>query len=709
MATAEQVADQVRHITCVLCEASCGLEVTLRDGAISGIRGHQADPLSRGHICPKGVALQDLHSDPDRLRTPVRREGDQWVEIEWDEAIAVVAERIAAIQTTHGPDAMGVYLGNPNVHSLGALTHGVQLVRTIGSRNTFSATSIDQLPHQVVAWALYGHQFLLPVPDIDRTDLLVLIGHNPMASNGSLWTVPDFPGRRRELRERGGRLVVVDPRRTETAKVADEHYRVRPGTDAWWLLALVREVLLVGARPAGYVDGVEEVADAVAPFTPELAERHSGMPSQTIRDLAAALLATPRAAVHGRMGVSTQEHGTVCQWAIACLNILTGHLDQPGGTMFTSPAVDLVGRGLLGAGHLGRWRSRVRGLPEFGGELPVSVLAEEITTPGPGQIRGLITIAGNPVSSTPGGHRLDAALAGLDFVVAIDPAINETTRHAHVILPPTGPLERDHYDLIFHVLAVRNTARWSPALFAKAEDARHDWQIARALALALIKGRGKRPGPVELARFASTPKQQVDLLLRSGRARTSVKALRRTPGGLDLGPLEPVLPQRLRTPSQRIDLAAPVLLDAVRALAVDAETGPAPLREGELLLIGRRHQRDNNSWMHNVPRLTRGRPRHQLQVHPDDLAARGIADGDAVRVTSASGSVVVDVQASDDLMPGVVSLPHGYGQGRDGLRQRHAVSVPGVSVNDLTDPARTERVAGNGILNGVPVTITAAS
>lgn len=698
--------EQVRHITCVLCEASCGLEVTLRDGAITGIRGHDGDPLSRGHICPKGVALQDVYADPDRLRRPVRRVGDQWVEVGWDEAITLVAERIAAIQAEHGRDAVGVYLGNPNVHSLGALTHGVQLVRTIGTRNTFSATSVDQLPHQVVAWALYGHQFLLPVPDIDRTDLLMLIGHNPMASNGSLWTVPDFPGRRRELRERGGRLVVIDPRRTETAKIADAHHAVRPGTDAWWLLALVREVLLLGPRPADYVDGIQAVTDAVAPFTPELAERHSGMPSQTIRELAAALLAAPRAAVHGRMGVSTQEHGTVCQWAIAALNLLTGNLDRPGGTMFTSPAVDLVGRGLLGSGHLGRWRSRVRGLPEFGGELPVSVLTEEITTPGDGQIRALVTIAGNPVASTPAGHRLDAALADLDLVVAIDPAINETTRHADVILPPTGPLERDHYDLIFHLLAVRNTARWSAPLFPKDKDARHDWQIARALALALIKARGERPGPVELARFATSPKQQMDLLLRTGRARTSVKKLSRTPGGVDLGPLESVLPQRLRTESGRIDLAAPVLLDAVCALG--AETGPAPVRDGELLLIGRRHQRDNNSWMHNVPRLTRGRPRHHLLVHPEDLAARGLADGDLVRVTSASGAVEVEVQASEDVMPGVVSLPHGYGQARDGIRQRHAVAVPGVSMNDLTDPDRTERVAGNGVLNAVPVTIEAA-
>ncbi len=447
----------------------CSLEVRLDgDGAIASLRGDEADPLSRGHICPKAFALQDVHEDPDRLRRPVRRTADGgWREVSWDEAIEFAASRLTAVQREHGDDALAVYLGNPNVHSLGALTHNTTLVRLLRTRNRFSATSVDQLPHQVMAWALYGHQFLLPVPDIDRTDLLVLIGHNPMASNGSLWTVPDFPQRRRELASRGGRLVVIDPRRTETAKVADTHHFVRPGTDAAVLLAVVRELLLLddAVAPAAYVDGVDEVREAVDGFTPELAERVSGMPADAVRGLARDLAAAPAAAVHGRMGVSTQAHGVVCQWAVQTINVLTGNLDRPGGTMFTTPAVDIVGRGVLGPGGFSRRRSRVRGLAAFGGELPVSVLAEEITTPGEGQVRALLTIAGNPVSSTPSGHRLDEALAGLDAMVSIDFYVNETTRHADVILPPTGPLERDHYDLIFHTLAVRDTARWSPALF----------------------------------------------------------------------------------------------------------------------------------------------------------------------------------------------------------------------------------------------------
>jgi len=729
---------ELRYLTCTLCEASCGLEVRVEDGEIAWIRGHAEDPLSRGHICPKAVALQDVHTDPDRLRRPVRRVDGQWQEIGWDEAVDLVAENLVRIQHEHGADAVAVYLGNPNVHSLGALTHGVNLVRLLRSKNTYSATSVDQLPHQLVAWALFGHQFLLPVPDIDRTDLLVLIGTNPMASNGSLMTVPDFPNRVRELRARGGRLVVLDPRVTETAKVADEHHFVRPGTDAWVLLAVVRELLqgelLEGTRAAAadYVDGVEAVREAVARFTPELAERMSGMPATAVRGLAAAIAAAPSAAVHGRMGVSTQAHGVVCQWAVQAISVLTGNLDAVGGTMFTSPAVDMVGKGLLGRGHAGRWTSRVRGLPEFGGELPVSVLAEEMTTPGEGQVRALLTLAGNPVSSTPSGHRLAQALDGLDFMVAVDYYINETTCHADVILPPTGPLERDHYDLIFHLLAVRNTARFSPALFERPDGARHDWEIARDLALRIIalrpevdrpdglRDRATRlahaarslPQAVEAqARFRTPPRQQLDLLLRTSGEHLSVARLESTPGGVDLGPLRAgQLPERLGTESRRIDLLPAIVRRGLDALAEDeaaADAAPsAPA--GPLLLIGRRHQRDNNSWLHNSPRLTKGRPRHQLLAHPDDLAVRGITDRSRVRVTSAAGSVEVEVLATEDLMRGVVSLPHGYGQGRvPGVRLGEASRLPGVSMNDLTDPERVETVSANAVLNGIPVLVEA--
>ncbi|MEO5610403.1 MAG: molybdopterin-dependent oxidoreductase [Ornithinibacter sp.] len=710
----------MRHITCTLCEAMCGLEVRLAPtGAIASVRGHEADPLSRGHICPKALALQDLHEDPDRLRAPVRRTADGgFEEISWDDAIALAASLIVGVQREHGDDALAVYLGNPNVHSLGALTHHPTLLRLLRTRNRFSATSVDQLPHHVTAWALYGHQFLLPVPDIDRTDLLVLIGHNPMASNGSLWTVPDFPQRRRDLASRGGRLVVIDPRRTETAKVADEHHFVRPGTDAAVLLAIVRELLGHDlARPAAYVDGLDAVRSAVAPFTPELAETFSGMPAASVRSLARDLAAAPTAAVHGRMGVSTQGFGVLCQWAVQTINILTGNLDRPGGTMFTTPAVDLVGRDLVSPGGFGRRRSRVRGLPGFGGELPVSALVEEIATPGVGQVRALLTIAGNPASSTPAGHSLSEALEGLDAMVAVDFYVNETTRHADVILPPSDPLERDHYDLVFHTLAVRDTARWSEALFPKPTGARHDWEIARDLGLAVQRERGagwrarlSRASVSAEARLRVSPRRQLDALLRTSGTGLSVRRLSRMPAGADHGPLKSRLPARLRTSDRRIDLATEVALaDVPRLLAAMEESSSARgSDDGRVLLIGRRHQRDNNSWLHNAPRLTRGRPRHALLMHPDDLAERGIPDGSAVTVRSAAGEVTVEVAASVDVMPGVVSLPHGYGHRADGIQMRHAARMPGVSINDLTDPAVVEGISGNAVLNGVPVTVEPA-
>ena len=697
---------------CNLCEAICGLRLTLEDGRITSVRGNPDDPLSRGHICPKALALQDVHEDPDRLRRPVRRTtgpagSDTWQEIGWDEALDLAADGLARTIRAHGRDAVAVYLGNPNVHSLGSMTHGTAMVRSLRTKNTFSATSVDQLPHQLVAHLLYGHQLLIPVPDIDRTQLFVVVGGNPMASNGSLMTVPDFPGRLRELRARGGRMVVLDPRRTETAKVADEHHFVRPGSDAYVLLAMLRTVFDEGlARPPAYVDGLDAVRRAVAPFTPERAEQASGIPAEVVRDLARDLVHTDRAALYGRLGVSTQAYGTVCQWAIQLLNLVAGNLDRAGGVMFTSPAVDVVGRGLVGRGHHGLWRSRVRGLPEVGGELPVSTLADEILTPGHGQVRAGLTIAGNPVLSTPDGARLSDALAGLDFFAAIDIYVNETTRHADVILPPTSALERDHYDLVFHVLAVRDTARFTPAVFPRPEGARHDWEIYGELSRRVAKRLGEkqplRRRLVSGARMRLSPTRTIDLLLRTGGRRLSLRRLRRTPAGVDLGPLRPVLPGRLRTPDHRVHAAPDLVLEDLRRLAAQ----PVPAAD-ELLLIGRRHQRDCNSWMHNTERLTKGRARHHLLMHPDDLEARGVEDGATVAVTSRTGTVRVEVRATDDIMRGVVSLPHGYGHQREGVLLANAVGLPGVSVNDLTDPGVVDEASGNAVLNGVPVSVTA--
>lgn len=705
---------ETRHGVCNLCEATCGLLFTLDGTRIVSVRGNPRDPLSRGHICPKALALEDVYEDPDRLRRPVRRTPQGWVEISWEEAFELVSDRIAAIRREHGPDALAVYLGNPNVHSLGSMTHGIAMVKMLRTRNRYSATSVDQLPHQLVNMLMFGHQLLQPVADLDRTDYFLVFGANPMASNGSMMTVPAFPQRLRELKARGGRMVVVDPRRTETAKVASEHHFIRPGSDAAVLLAMVRTLFEEGlTRPAAWVDGIEDVREAVAPFTPELAERASGIAAADIRRLARDFAGAPAAAAYGRVGLSTQAFGTVCQWAVQLLNVLTGNLDRVGGAMFTRPAVDAVGRRLLGPGHHDRYRSRVRGLPEFSGELPVATLADEILTRGRGQVRALLTVAGNPVLSSPGGARLDAALAGLDFMAAVDFYLNETTRHADVILPPTTALERDHYDLAFHTLAVRNTARFTPALFAKKPDARDDWQIFAEIALRTTKKERSTGGPwrrlTALARLRLSPTRTVDLLLRTGDRRLSVRALRRSPDGVDLGPLRPCLPGRLQTPDHRVKAAPDLVLGDLPRLLAELQAQQERAGSGELLLIGRRHQRDNNSWMHNTTRLTRGRPRHQLYMHPDDAHSRGLTDGDLVRVTSRMGVVEVEMRATDEVMPGVVSMPHGYGHDRDGVRLQVASGVPGASINDLTDPERLDTPSGTAAFSGLPVTVSRAA
>ncbi|MFI5690871.1 molybdopterin-dependent oxidoreductase [Kribbella sp. NPDC051586] len=692
----------VRRTSCNLCEAICGVLVTVEDGRVTDIRGDESDPLSRGHICPKAVALRDLQEDPDRLTTPVRRTPDGWQEIGWDAAYELVVDKLTGIQKQHGRNAVGLYLGNPNVHSLGALTHMPTMVRQLRTRNKFSATSIDQLPHMLASYLLYGHQLMVAVPDIDRTSYLLMLGANPLASNGSMMTAPGFGRRLKDVRKRGGKVVVIDPRRTETAAVADEHHFVRPGTDAAFLLALIHEVIAQGAaRPAEYVDGLTTVEALVEAWTPERAAGITGIPADVIRRVAREFAEADRAACYGRVGVSTQQFGAVCQWAIQVLNIITGNLDRPGGTMFPRPAVNaLLG---LGRGHIGVWKSRVRGLPEFGGELPVSTMAEEILTPGDGQIRAMVTVAGNPVLSTPNGRKLDEALGSLEFMVAVDPYINETTRHADVILPPAPPLERDHYDVIFHQLAVRNTARWNDAVLPKPADARHDWEIFRDLGLALVRRTPWSRRRVQVtARLRLSPRRIVDTGLRIGPYRLSVAKLRKSSGGVDLGPLQPALPGALHHKSKRIDLAQRMILDDLPRLDSLNDL------DGRLLLIGRRHLRNNNSWMHNSARLVKGRPRHQLLMNPGDLAERALTDGQLVTVTSAAGSISVEVASSNDIMPGVVSLPHGFGHNRPGARLTIANQVQGPSANDVTDAGLTDAVAGTSAVNGVPVTVTAS-
>jgi len=698
---------------CNLCEAICGLAIEVCGDEISAIRGDRDDPFSRGHICPKAVALQDVHSDPDRLRHPVRRMGDGiWERLSWDEALDEVGDRLRAVQKTSGNDAVGLYVGNPSVHNWGSLLFGPPLSRALRTKNRFSATSVDQLPHHVAATLMFGHKLLLPVPDVDRTQFLLILGANPVVSNGSMMTAPGFKRRLEELKQRGGRLVVVDPRRTETAEMADRHIFIRPGSDALLLMALIQVVFAEGLEKPGstaeFCASIEVVREVVAGVSPEKVAPVTGIDSEAIRDLARAFATAPSAVCYGRLGVSTQVFGGLCQWLVNALNIITGNLDRAGGAMFTRPAVDLVAN--TGPGHLGKYTSRVRGLPAYGGELPVAGLAEEILTKGEGQVRALLTIAGNPVLSTPNGMQLERALESLDFMVAVDFYLNETTRHAHIILPPTSALEHDHYDLVFNLLAVRNVARYSPALLDPAPDARHDWQILAELHRRLDGG----PPLAQFKRWLNAkigPRRILDLGLRRGPWGSGLNpfgkglnltALERAEHGVDLGPLEPCLPARLRTPTRRIELAPALFVkDAQRLRAMlDGDQADQPL-----LLIGRRHLRSNNSWMHNSLRLVRGKDRCTLLMHPDDASRLGVAGEAKVAVVSRTGRIEVPLELSDEVMPGVVSLPHGWGHHRPGTELSVAEEHPGVSINDLTDESVVDDLCGNAVLSGVPVRV----
>jgi anaerobic selenocysteine-containing dehydrogenase len=686
-----------RFRACPLCEAICGLELQYENDSLVAIRGDAADPFSRGHVCPKGNAILDLESDPDRLRRPLRRRGTDFEEIDWQTAIDEAGERLAAVQKAHGDDAVAVYLGNPNVHHFGHLAYLPPLLKALRSRNLFSASSVDQWPHQLVNWLMYGHQFLLPIPDLDRCDCLLMLGANPVASNGSLLTAPGIATRLKALAARG-RLIVIDPRRTETAQIASEHHFIRPGGDVWFLLAFVHALLRLGPpRIERYQDrlaGLDDALAAIGAVDCSAVESHCGINAATIERLALQFRQAPNAAAYGRMGVSTQAHGTLCQWLIQLINLLCGQLDREGGSLPNEPLFPVTGPG-TSAGHRDRWRSRVRGLPEFAGELPVAVLSEEITTPGDGQIRALLSCAGNPVLSTPDGAGLARALAGLDFMVSIDCYVNETTRHASLILPPASALTQYHYDVYFNAFAVRRVARLSQPLAERPDDQRADFEILGGLGAAYAAAAGKPWQPLPPPRA----------LIKAGLARAGSEVdfdtLQAAEHGIDLGPLQPSLLRRLQTASGKIECAPPLLLDALRQLSAT----PPDDHSLDLRLIGRRHLRSNNSWMHNAARLVKGKPRHQLLMHPRDLAARGIDDGARARLRSRRGAIETEVQASDDIMPGTVCLPHGFGHADHGNRQARAAQLAGASYNDLSDPDALDGPSGNAALNGLPVAV----
>ncbi len=745
---------RIAYRTCPLCEAGCGLEIALHrsNGSerVGRIRGDRDDVFSHGFICPKGSTLRQLHEDPDWLRQPLVKRDGRFEPVSWDEAFAEVERRLLPIVEQHGRDAAGVYLGNPNAHSLSALIFLRPLIRALGSTNVFSASTVDQRPKEVSAGLMFGVALTVPVPDVDRTDFLLMLGANPYASNGSLATAPDWPGRIEALLDRGGRLVVVDPRRTQTAEVASQHLAIRPGADPFLLMALVNVLAadgLIGLdRLEPYVTGLDEVVRLSEPFTPEAVAPATGLAAEEIRALAHDLAAAPSACVYGRIGTTTAEFGTLTSWLVDVLNVLTGNLDRPGGAMFATAAAGAAntrgmpryGRGL----KLHRRLSRVRGLGETMGELPAACLAEEIDTPGEGQIRAMVTVGGNPVLSTPNAGRLDAALAGLEFMVAVDPYVNETTRHADVILPVPSALQRPHYDLALLQLAVRNVANYSPAVLPLDEGQPDEWHVLARLAL-LLQGFGADADPalvddlvlrtlvegavadetspvagrevdevIALLGERTGPPRIIDFMLRTGPygdgfganpGGLTLDVLLDHPHGVDLGPLEPRLPDVLRTPSGMVELAPEPLVADVERLR-SAVARPA----SGMRLIGRRDLRSNNSWMHNVEVLVKGRPRCTLHVHPDDASRLGLVDGEPASVRSRAGTVTIPAEVTDAIRPGVVSIPHGWGHDMPGVELSVARRYAGVNSNLLADEELVDPVSGNAVLNGIPVEVAPA-
>ncbi len=708
--------DRTHYIACNLCEAICGLEITLEGGQIKFIKGDYDDPISKGHICPKAVALQDVYNDPDRLRTPMQRTGNRWQPISWNRAYEEVTTQLQGIRHEHGNNAVAIYLGNPTVHNLDAMLFGPQFFRTLKTKNRYSATSVDQLPEQLVSLLMFGHSLLIPLPDLDRTDFHIIFGANPVVSNGSLMTAPGVRKRLQAIRQRGGKLVVVDPRKTETAAIADSHLFIRPATDVFMLLAMLhvvfREKLHTLGNVSGFTRGMNEIRDLVRDYPPENVATITGVSADNIESLVRDFCNAESASCYGRIGVSTQQHGTLTQWLITVFNCVTGNLDVPGGSMFSKPALEVVNRGHSGKKGFADEFTRVRKLPNFNGEFPVAALAEEIITSGEGQIRALVTSAGNPILSTPNGKQLDKALAELEFMVSIDIYLNETTRHADIILPPLMSLERSHYDVAFQALAIRNGARYSQAVFKASKEQRSDAQIFTELAwrMQAVNGSAKISGWLKKV-FAQRFGREwiINKKLKqgpySGSHGLNLNKLKQNPHGIDLGPLQTSLPERLLTTDKTINLVPPEFVSGLKRLdeSLSSASQDPGKPEFDLLLIGRRDPRTNNSWLHNSYRLVKGKQRCLALVHPQDARSRNILEGDMVQVSSRVGTIIIPAALSNDMMPGVISIPHGWGHKMKGTELKIAKDHAGVNSNILTDERLLDTVSGNAALNGVPV------
>lgn len=712
------MSEQKHYSTCTLCEAMCGIEVTTKEREIISIAGDKQNPFSEGHVCPKAIVLKDLYDDPDRIKTPLERSADGWQEISWDDALDKVAKSLFDIQQKHGVESVATYLGNPNAHNMGSILFGPYFYRALKSHNRYSATSVDQLPHHIVSRQLFGHQSQIPIPDIDHTQYFMIIGGNPLASNGSIMSVPHIKRRLKAIQKRKGKVVVIDPKKSETADISCQHHFIKPGSDALLLLAMINTLFAQNkVKPQHLLEHAPDllkIEHYVAPYSPQKVATKIGISANEIEQIVTDFCSAESAVCYGRMGASVQAFGTLTQYLIMVFNMLTGNLDRRGGMMFTQPAADLLPHS--GRGTIGNFHTRIRKLPAFAGEFPVSALAEEITSPGEGQIKAMVIGAGNPILTTPNGQQLDAAFESLDFVVAVDFYITETTRHANIILPPVTALERDHYDVIFHKFAVRNSAKFSPAIFTPAPNSKTDLQIYLGLAQRLDKLNGINTDKYSLL-WEKEPKGVIDDMLKMGRYQhegeaISIKTLLALPHGIDLGPLQPDLPQAIFHADKKIDMCFDYFMtDLARLDDHFCDSGEED--ENSLQLIGRRHLKTNNSWLHNSQRMVKGTnnglSRCTAQIHPNDANKFAVTDKQMIKVRSRVGEIMIPAEITDKIMPGVISIPHGWGHNKKGMRWSIAEQHAGVSVNDLTDEMLLDELSGNAVLNGVPVWIEAAS
>jgi len=701
------MAVETKFRTCNLCEALCGLEIKVEDNKAISIKGDDQDVLSHGHICPKAVALIDIQEDPDRLKHPMRKLGDKWEKISWEEAYHYTAQKLVAVQQQYGTNAIGIYQGNPSVHNLGTTLFSPDFVRSLKTTNRFSATSVDQLAHHLAATYMFGHPLMVPVPDINRTMLWLIVGGNPLVSNGSMMTAPGVHHKLKDIQKRGGKVIVIDPRKTETAHKADQHIFIKPGTDFWLFAAIVNHLLNIDQINTAHLQEVVEVSqigeikEALSAFTLEIAEEKTGIPINIIKSLIQEFVAAESAVCYGRLGVSAAHNGSLCHWLINCINILTDNFDQPGGAMFTNPAVDVRSRKSK-IPKFARWHSRVKGLPEFNGELPSAAIADDILEPGEGQIKAMITSCGNPVLSVPNGKKLDQAFESLDFMLCIDIYLNETSKHADIILPPATGLETPHYGIAFHNLAIHNTAKYSEPAVDKKEGTKYDWEIFTELQEAYLKEKAAVQNDTPVETQAVTLEEKLDMLLRFSPHRLSLEELKMHEHGIDLGPHIPMLPQLLQTESQKINLFPSIYQQGLLAVSIQQSTE----EKHPFMMIGRRQLRSNNSWMHNLGRLMRGRDRCTMLIHPKDAETLSINEGQMVQVSSEVTSVQIAAEITEDIMPGSISIPHGWGHHRSGTKMAIAEAHAGVSFNDLADDTLLDTVSGVSIINAIPVSLS---